>query len=84
MIMQVINSSTNLGQRNPKPRNPDAVFEIRRKPALGPSFTFMTDATLWLSKRRPHPDDKVDDGSTLHTVEVMRSRITVRYLPLYG
>ncbi|KAM5539255.1 hypothetical protein V8D89_007128 [Ganoderma adspersum] len=72
----VINSSTSLGQRNPKPRNPDAVFEIKRKPALGPSFTFLTDATLWLSKRRPDRDDRVDDGSTLHTVEVFRSRIT--------
>ncbi|PIL35313.1 hypothetical protein GSI_02038 [Ganoderma sinense ZZ0214-1] len=70
----VTNSSTSLGQKNPKPRNPDAVFEIRRKPALGPSFTFLTDATLWLSKRRPEPDNRVDEGSTLHTVEVMRSR----------
>ncbi|KAI1797084.1 P-loop containing nucleoside triphosphate hydrolase protein [Ganoderma leucocontextum] len=72
----VINSSTSLGQKNLKPRNPDAVFELMRKPALGPSFTFLTDATLWLSKRHPDPRDRVDAGSTLHTAEVFRSRTT--------
>lgn len=76
---QVINSSTSLGKKNPKPWNPEAVFEIVRKPALGPSFTFLTDVALWLTKRRPDPGDKVDEGSTLHTVEVLRSRTTVRH-----
>ncbi|KAG6833384.1 hypothetical protein H0H87_008001, partial [Tephrocybe sp. NHM501043] len=47
-----------------------------RKPALGPSFKFMTDATLWLSK----PDECAtldrDRGYTIRSVEVLRSRTT--------
>ncbi|OSC97693.1 P-loop containing nucleoside triphosphate hydrolase protein [Trametes coccinea BRFM310] len=64
----VINQSTKM-----LPRNPDAVFETARKPALGPSFTFMTDATLWLSRR---PENADDGGSTMHVAEVTRSRIS--------
>ncbi len=82
--IQAINSSTSLGQRNPKPRNPEAAFEIMRKPALGPSFTFLTDATLWLAKRRPDPGDRIDDASTLYTAQVFRSRTTVRDALLYA
>ncbi|TCD61843.1 hypothetical protein EIP91_007833 [Steccherinum ochraceum] len=33
------------------PNNPSSVFaSTDRKPGLGPSFTYMTDATLWLAK----------------------------------
>lgn len=45
-----------------------------RKPALGPSFTFMTDCTLWLSKTTDMLDS---EGSfSLHVAEVFRSRAT--------
>ncbi|CDO71803.1 hypothetical protein BN946_scf184939.g27 [Trametes cinnabarina] len=67
----VINNSTKM-----LPRNPDAVFETTRKPALGPSFTFMTDATLWLS-RRPEGESTDDGESSVHVAEVLRSRISV-------
>ncbi|TBU41488.1 P-loop containing nucleoside triphosphate hydrolase protein [Dichomitus squalens] len=74
----VINSSTRLEPRNPESRNSEAVFEMRRKPTLGPSFTFLTDATLWLSRRDPDAsgESRAGDESTLHTAEVLRSRIT--------
>ncbi|KIJ66711.1 hypothetical protein HYDPIDRAFT_26138 [Hydnomerulius pinastri MD-312] len=59
------------------PYNPQSAFSsTTRKPALGPSFTFLTDCTLWLAK---HEDrDKAEAGSTKHVVEVFRSRTTVR------
>jgi hypothetical protein len=41
------------------------------RPALGASFTFMTDVTLWL-ERAPGQDRE------LRTAEVLRSRISVR------
>jgi len=47
------------------------------RPALGPSFTFMTDATLWLA-RSPGQDHEV------RTAEVLRSRISVRSCLTYG
>ncbi|KAG6864973.1 hypothetical protein C0991_005880 [Blastosporella zonata] len=53
-----------------------------RKPALGPSFQFMTDATLWLSK----PDDETamldhERGYTIRSAEVLRSRNTAAPKP---
>ncbi|KAI0366187.1 P-loop containing nucleoside triphosphate hydrolase protein [Pilatotrama ljubarskyi] len=66
----VINTSTRI-----LPRNFEAVFETARKPALGPSFTFMADATLWLS-RRPEAESAGDEEATIHVAEVLRSRIT--------
>jgi hypothetical protein len=41
------------------------------RPALGASFTFMSDATLWLA-RAPGQDREV------RTAEVLRSRVSVR------
>ena len=64
-----------------------------RKPALGPSFTFLTDATLWLAHPpASEPGDtstishdaanqgEVDEksASDLRVAEVLRSRISVR------
>ncbi|KAI0671322.1 P-loop containing nucleoside triphosphate hydrolase protein [Trametes maxima] len=66
----VINTSTKI-----LPRNPEAAFDTTRKPALGPSFTFMTDETLWLS-RRPSEDPEEDEETAVHVVEVLRSRTT--------
>lgn len=45
-----------------------------RKPALGPSFTFMTDCTLWLSKMKDMPDS--EGPFSVHVAEVFRSRAT--------
>jgi hypothetical protein len=41
------------------------------RPALGASFTFMSDVTLWLA--RPPGQDR-----ELRTAEVLRSRVSVR------
>ncbi|KAK7690750.1 hypothetical protein QCA50_005849 [Cerrena zonata] len=59
------------------PRNMDSRFEFtNRKPALGPSFTYMTDATIWLSKAdHPHPQPSSTSGD-VHTAEILRSRFT--------
>ncbi|KAI0635525.1 P-loop containing nucleoside triphosphate hydrolase protein [Trametes polyzona] len=68
----VINSSTKI-----LPRNPETVFETARKPALGPSFTFMADATLWLSCRDEELQQSADGVEvTTHIAEVLWSRIS--------
>ncbi|EIW57144.1 P-loop containing nucleoside triphosphate hydrolase protein [Trametes versicolor FP-101664 SS1] len=78
LTILVINSSTKI-----LPSNPETVFETARKPALGPSFTFMADATLWLSQRPPE-EPQADDDSTMHVAEVLRSRISVRPVIRFG
>jgi len=76
---QVINNTT-----SSYPNNPQSVFASTvRKPALGPSFTALTDATLWLSKYNPTEEMAMSDydGSyTAHVAEVFRSRTTVTIL----
>ena len=62
----------------------DALAEVRsaRKPALGPTFTYMTDVTLWLS-RSPTDDagrEQGEDGGPVFTAEILRARIAVRPL----
>jgi hypothetical protein len=47
------------------------------RPALGPSFTFMSDATLWLT--RPLGQDR-----ELRIAEVLRSRIWVCGCPYFS
>ncbi|KAJ4467516.1 P-loop containing nucleoside triphosphate hydrolase protein [Lentinula lateritia] len=56
--------------------NPLSAFASTiRKPALGPSFTFMTDATLWVSL---WPEKKqTEERSTAHVIEVFRSKFSV-------
>lgn len=44
-----------------------------KKPALGPSFTFVTDGSLWLTKHA----GAGDDGGEVFTAEVLRSRTHV-------
>ncbi|KAI0311563.1 P-loop containing nucleoside triphosphate hydrolase protein [Amylostereum chailletii] len=75
------------------PHNPASVFaSTTRKPALGPSFAFLTDATLWLARspshvsttsgrqHRSHPDTAGPGGyreeGGLRVAEVFRSRIS--------
>ncbi|KAJ7667699.1 P-loop containing nucleoside triphosphate hydrolase protein [Mycena polygramma] len=45
-----------------------------RKPALGPSFTFLTDATLWLALCGGDPDPR---ECTKHVAQVYRSKVTM-------
>ena len=77
-----------------KSSNPASMLTTAtRKPALGPSFTFLTDATLWLARPpASEPGDtstishdaanqgEVDEksASDLRVAEVLRSRISVR------
>jgi hypothetical protein len=52
-----------------------------RKPALGPSFTHLTDATVWLSAVMQDGSDN-DEGRgdrPTHVVQVLRSRKKVSY-----
>jgi len=70
-------ATTNIQAHNPH----SAFLTTVRKPALGPSFTFLTDATLWLSAMTILTDatDKGGgDRSTVHVAEVFRSKTTVR------
>ncbi|KAI5892443.1 P-loop containing nucleoside triphosphate hydrolase protein [Schizophyllum commune H4-8] len=51
LTVLVLNNSSSLTPRDgPKAPNLSACEAATRRPALGPSFQFMTDATLWLSQ----------------------------------
>jgi RAD51-like protein 3 len=73
---QVINNTT-----SSYPSDPQSVFNSTiRKPALGPSFTALTDVTLWLSQYNAtggEPMSNCDDSNTIHVAEVLRSRTNV-------
>lgn len=58
------------------PYNAQSAFASNtRKPALGPTFAFLTDACLWLAKY--DADHQVaQEGSTTYIAEVLRSRKT--------
>ncbi|KAJ3733885.1 P-loop containing nucleoside triphosphate hydrolase protein [Lentinula guzmanii] len=72
--------STARAQTTAEVTNPRSVFASTiRKPALGPSFTFMTDATLWVSLWPAQEED--EEKFTTHVVEVFRSKFSVsKYL----
>lgn len=88
LCILVINSSTIVKSSNPA----SMLTTVTRKPALGPSFTFLTDATLWLA-RPPASEpgdtsiishDTANQGETseksagdLRVAEVLRSRISL-------
>ncbi|KAJ8509132.1 hypothetical protein ONZ45_g8659 [Pleurotus djamor] len=65
----VVNNSVATHRAQP---NLEAVLTTPRKPALGPTFTFLTDATIWIT-REPHDEE----GRILHTAQVWRSKLTV-------
>ncbi|KAJ7233144.1 P-loop containing nucleoside triphosphate hydrolase protein [Mycena haematopus] len=48
-----------------------------RKPALGPSFTFLTDATLWLTICEDDTDPQEQDTRLECTLQVYRSKVTM-------
>ncbi|GBE88299.1 P-loop containing nucleoside triphosphate hydrolase protein [Sparassis crispa] len=69
LTILVINTSS-----GSSPWNPDSAFlSTTRKPALGPSFTFLTETTLWLAKCESEGDDPEQECTT-HVAEVFRSR----------
>ncbi|KAF9000671.1 P-loop containing nucleoside triphosphate hydrolase protein [Cyathus striatus] len=53
-----------------------AVILAKRKPALGPSFTYLTDVTLWLSQVKDSVKTEVNQGSVC-IANIYRSRTTV-------
>jgi len=61
------------------PTNPYSAFPTTvTKPALGPTFMFLTDDTLWLSDAMHMVDQsKVERGSRVFVAEVLRSHSTV-------
>lgn len=70
--LQVVNNTS----ASP-PRNPMSVFSSTvRKPALGPSFTFLTDCTIWLA--RHENTTNAEAGTSIHVAEIFKSRSTVR------
>ncbi|CCM03090.1 uncharacterized protein FIBRA_05210 [Fibroporia radiculosa] len=74
LTILVINSSS-----RSLPCNPDSAFlSTVRKPALGPSFTFLTDTTLWLSKDLADSSN-ADEEATTHVAEIFRSKKTVSH-----
>ncbi|KAF8518215.1 hypothetical protein JB92DRAFT_2121701 [Gautieria morchelliformis] len=63
------------------PQNPYSAFSTTTtKPALGPSFTFLTDDTVWLSDAQnllpKEKQDKKTMGTEVFIAEVFRSRST--------
>ncbi|TFK40177.1 P-loop containing nucleoside triphosphate hydrolase protein [Crucibulum laeve] len=70
-VMLVINNTAAISQLNPE----------HRKPALGPSFAFISDATLWLELREPESaaSGATDENGdcTRHSIEVLRSKVSL-------
>ncbi|KAL1728465.1 P-loop containing nucleoside triphosphate hydrolase protein [Schizophyllum commune] len=61
LTVLVLNNSSSLTPRDgPKAPNLSAFEAATRRPALGPSFQFMTDATLWLSQADVLTEAKVE------------------------
>ncbi|KAF8753379.1 hypothetical protein RHS01_07176 [Rhizoctonia solani] len=70
---QVLNKTANSPTRNPLSSFP----KTTAKPALGPTFTFLSHATIWLSTADTTLEKRGRQGET-HIVEVFRSRVGVR------
>ncbi|KZP27338.1 P-loop containing nucleoside triphosphate hydrolase protein [Athelia psychrophila] len=76
LAAQVINNATSTA---PAARNQNSAFGgTAAKPALGPSFTFLTDATIWIARfiDRKHDTEDAADRGMLHIVEIFRSKST--------
>jgi hypothetical protein len=72
MVTQVVNNAIKA-----RPGLNNSVASGDRQPALGPSFAFLTDSTLWLS--RCALSGGGDDECTFKA-EVLRSRKTVNFI----
>jgi hypothetical protein len=69
----VVNNATIVGEAGTLyPSRFPAASEtsIRKKPALGPSFPYLTDMTLWLVKC-------INEDEEGYVAEILRSNITV-------
>ncbi|KAJ3555745.1 hypothetical protein NM688_g2406 [Phlebia brevispora] len=57
------------------PNDPTTLYSTRaRKPALGPSFTYLTDTTVWLSRAVIRGEDGIE-GMPYHVAETLRSKV---------
>lgn len=73
IFRKVINNATSSA---PAPHNWYSAFSTTSaKPALGPSFTFLTDATIWISRLRGTLGN--DETGATHIIEVFRSKTMV-------
>lgn len=69
--LEIINDTSSAHPHNPL----SAFSSTTRKPALGPSFTFLTDCTIWVAKQEGTTD--AEAGSSIHVAEIFKSRSTV-------
>ncbi|KAI0046565.1 P-loop containing nucleoside triphosphate hydrolase protein [Auriscalpium vulgare] len=75
LAILVLNNSTALKPPGP---NPASCFAATtRKPALGPSFAFLTDATLWLAHAPPGFSAETEAAGEVRVAEMFRSRVSV-------
>ncbi|CEL55478.1 DNA repair protein RAD51 homolog 4 OS=Mus musculus GN=Rad51d PE=2 SV=1 [Rhizoctonia solani AG-1 IB] len=70
LTVLVLNKTASSPTRNPL----SAFSKTTAKPALGPTFTFLSHATVWLSVADATPGRRDREGKT-HIVEVFRSRV---------
>ena len=54
--------------------------ETIKKPALGPSFPFLTDGTLWISKFTDLIQAEGEEHDDLRVAEVFRSKSTASHI----
>lgn len=69
--LEVVNNTS----ASPPHNSLSAFASTVRKPALGPSFTFLTDCTVWLARHAYTTN--AETRSSIHVAEVFRSRSTV-------
>lgn len=68
--VQVVNDPTN-----------KSLLHSPKSPALGPTFTFLTDATVWVSMDlRQQSSHNLQDDCTLHRAEVLKANFMVSLL----
>ncbi|EGO24539.1 hypothetical protein SERLADRAFT_361551 [Serpula lacrymans var. lacrymans S7.9] len=73
LTVLVINNTSAFAPYNPLSAQDSNV----RKPALGPSLTYMTDCTLWLAKQEGSPAPSGNsEQSPVYVAEVLRSKMT--------
>ncbi|KAI0084136.1 P-loop containing nucleoside triphosphate hydrolase protein [Irpex rosettiformis] len=82
MTVMILNASSSA-----LPQDSHSASIVLRKPALGPSFAYMTDATLWLTKDQKYVSapgeadmDTDDQNKYVRRAEILRSKYTVRAL----
>lgn len=74
-VMSILQAINNAIKARPGVNN--SVVSRDRQPTLGPSFAFLTDLTLWLSKCDPNG---AGDDRCRFKAEVLRSRKMVDFI----